>query len=110
MSRQIAWSQEARADVLRDAYYLADAANLTTSDRFLEAVEKAYKQLAVMPGLGVLRDYGNPALTGMRVWPVPKFPKYLIFYRATDETLEIIRVLHGARDLDAIFAPPSEDE
>jgi toxin ParE1/3/4 len=89
---------------------LAEEASLTTSDRFLEAVEKAYKRLAEMPGLGVLRDYGNPALSGMRVWPVPKFPKYLIFYRATDTELEILRVLHGARDLDAIFAPPQEDE
>ncbi len=89
---------------------MAEEASLTTSDRFLEAVEKAYKRLAEMPGLGVLRDYGNPALSGMRVWPVPKFPKYLIFYRATDTELEILRVLHGARDLDAIFAPPQEDE
>jgi|SRR5262245_36013299 toxin ParE1/3/4 len=29
--------------------------------------------------------------------------KYLIIYRVRDETVQILRVLHGARDLDALF-------
>ncbi len=29
---------------------------------------------------------------------------YLIFYRAASEGVEIVRVLHGARDLDALFS------
>lgn len=41
----------------------------------------------------------------MRVWSVRDFPKHLIFYRATDDRIEILRVLHGARDAAAIFEP-----
>ena len=37
------------------------------------------------------------------MWPIPRFEKYLIFYRFNDDTLEVIRVLHGARDLTRIF-------
>ena len=36
--------------------------------------------------------------------------KYLIIYRVRDETVQILRVLHGARDLDALFeADPLPD-
>jgi len=28
---------------------------------------------------------------------------YLLFYRHVDDTIELIRVLHGARDIDRLF-------
>jgi toxin ParE1/3/4 len=31
------------------------------------------------------------------------FGRYVIFYLAMPDGIEIVRVLHGARDLDAIF-------
>jgi plasmid stabilization system protein ParE len=64
--------------------------------------------LAATPGAGTPRDYDTPALAGLRMCPVPKFSKYLIFYLTTDKTVEIVRVLHGAQNLPAIFAPPEE--
>ena len=102
MSRKIIRHEAARRDLLDEAYYVAED-NLDVSDRFLQATEEAFRNLADMPGLGVRREYQRPALQGMRMWPVPGFPRHLIFYRATDDTLEIIRVLHGARDIAAIF-------
>jgi plasmid stabilization system protein ParE len=33
----------------------------------------------------------------------------LIFYIPLADGVEIVRVLHGARDLDALFNPDSED-
>ena len=35
----------------------------------------------------------------VRVWPVPGFRRFLIFYRVTENTLEVIRVSHSARDV-----------
>lgn len=35
------------------------------------------------------------------LWPVPRFENWLIFYRIDDETLTVVRVLHGARELPA---------
>jgi toxin ParE1/3/4 len=58
--------------------------------------------------MGAIRTYQNSGLGEMRMWPVPKFSKYLIFYRVFGSDLEILRVLHGAQDLQAIFAPPDE--
>lgn len=37
------------------------------------------------------------------MFPVKKFENYLIFYQATAEELLIVRVLHGARDMVALF-------
>lgn len=109
MSLKIIRSRQARTDVLNHAYYIAGTTNLNASDRFLKATEDAYKQLAEMPGMGAPRDYGNPVFAGMRMWPLPRYRKYLIFYRASEEELEILRVLYGAQNIQEIFAPP-EDE
>lgn len=56
-----------------------------------------------MPELGFLRAYGPRALREVRVWPVPGFPRFLIFYRVTAKTVEVIRVLHSARDVRRVL-------
>ena len=58
-----------------------------------------------MPGIGTLRDYGQPDLRGMRMWRVTKYPRFLIFYIATDTGLIILHVLNGFQDIEAIFNP-----
>lgn len=105
--REIVRRPEARDDILDAADHIA-IDSLNASDRFLLTTEKAIKLLAAMPGVGTPRDYDNPALAGLRMWPIPKFPKYLIFYLTTETTVEIVRVLHGAQNIQAIFAPPEE--
>jgi plasmid stabilization system protein ParE len=34
---------------------------------------------------------------------VKDFENYLVFYRSADPGIKVLRVLHGAQDLDAIF-------
>ena len=96
-------------DLIEIADYIAKG-SMNASDRFLQATEQAFKQLADMPGIGAIREYNNPTFIGMRMWPVPGFERYLIFYRATAERLDVLRVLHGARDLHAIFAPDEDED
>ena len=79
---------------------------MNASDKFLEAVKSTYQQIAAMPGIGSLRDYGRLDLSGMRAWRISKYPKYLIFYLATETEVVILRVLHGAQDIESIFNPP----
>jgi len=35
--------------------------------------------------------------------PVPGFDKILIFYKALPDCVEVLRVLHGARDIDGML-------
>jgi toxin ParE1/3/4 len=108
MSLKINVTTEAANDAISIAEFLAGRSSLNTSDKFLSATTQVYRLLADMPGLGSSRDYGQ-SFSGLRVWHVPNFPKYLIFYRATDTELTILRVLHGAQNITQIFSDPEED-
>ncbi len=71
--------------------------------RFLAAVEATLRILAENPELGPAREFDRSELLGLRFFPVKGFDKYLIFYRPFQRGIEVLRVLHGARDLGAIF-------
>jgi len=107
LSREVIRSATARSDIISEAYAIGER-DLNTSDRFLSAVEAAIRRLAEMPGLGTARPFTNPFLGELRMWPVPGFRKYLVFYRATDDVLEVVRVLHGARDVAALLEEDTE--
>jgi toxin ParE1/3/4 len=93
---------EARLDLLQHFVYIGEE-NLDAARRFLTAAQDACKLLARLPGAGALREFENPKLAGLRSWPIKGFENYLIFYLKTDTGIDIVRVLHGARDLDGIF-------
>ena len=101
----------ARADVQEQSFRIADD-NPDAARRFLAAVERTLALLAEMPRIGAPRPRLNPALRGLRVHPVRGFESHLIFYRPIRDGIELVRVLHHARDTKAILAaePDPEDE
>ncbi len=64
--------------------------------RFLVALDESVKQLLAQPELGRFRPEVKPEL---RSWAVEGFGNWIIFYRVDKESLRLVRVLHGARDL-----------
>jgi len=42
-------------------------------------------------------------LQGIRVTTVKSFRNYLLFYRPTESDLEVLTIIHGARDLPGIL-------
>ena len=91
------------------ATYIAED-NLDAAEGFLVAAEKTFQLLGRMPGIGKLCRFSNPQLSGIRQYPIKGFKNYLIFYRATDSEVEVLRVLHGARDLEAILDEDSTED
>ena len=71
--------------------------------RFLEAAEKAFHDLAMQPGLGIPEVCDSPHLAELRCWPIRGFEKHLIFYFPKPDGIEVIRVLHGSRDIQSIL-------
>jgi toxin ParE1/3/4 len=65
------------------------------AERFSAAVRQKCRILAENPRLGRARD---ELRKGLRSFPVGKF---LIFYRPLEDGIEVVRVLHGARDIEA---------
>jgi toxin ParE1/3/4 len=77
--------------------------NVETAIRFLDAFDAAIQLSAISPGIGSSCHFQNPLFEGIRVWPIGGFKNYLIFYRELSDEVEVVRVLHGARDLTSIF-------
>lgn len=97
------YSPKAEQDLNEIAQYILEN-NLEAALRFVDAVEKTCTELSEMPDMGHTFHARNPALKNMRIMRVSKvYSSYLIFYRQTKKGIEIIRILHGARDLPALF-------
>lgn len=95
-------------DLDDQAAYLAQEASLEVALRYYDAAAETFTFLARNPGVGALRESKDPAFVGIRVWRVNGFDKHLVFYRAVEDGIEIVRVLHGHRDLDSILGPESD--
>ena len=80
-----------------------DVHSESLSYRFYERFLDSARTLARSPELGERYPFCHPELEEMRVWRVSGFSNYLIFYRRKGDNLEILRVLHGARDYAALF-------
>jgi toxin ParE1/3/4 len=56
-----------------------------------------------MPGLGSPWASDNPAMQDVRTTTVRRFKKYVIFYRPVEGGIEVLHVLHGARDIRSLL-------
>ncbi len=96
----------ARADLLAQwDYYADEVGRPDLADRFVAQAEVTFKSLARTPGLGRPRRFRSPTVKNLHSRKVADFPKHLIFYRPLQEErgVEIVRVLHGARDLEVLL-------
>ncbi len=109
MTRRYQVLPAADRDLDDQAAYLAIEASLETALRFYDAASTSFDRIASMPGIGERWQSTNPRLTELRVWRVDGFQKHLIFYRLADDGVEIIRVLHGARDIDSVLESGHSD-
>lgn len=95
---------QATRDLSDIAVYLAEESGTDElAFRFLDAAETSFENLAAMPEMGVARSYSDSALADVRMWRVAGFPNHLIFYRPVEGGIEVIRVLHAKRDIEALF-------
>lgn len=109
MKLRLALKPQADRDIDNHFEYIAKD-NLEAAIGFYEAAFSSFDVLLRNPQLGPRRDFQNSLLKDIRLWFVKGFEKYLIFYRATDELVEIVRVLHSARDIDRILSGEGETE
>ena len=103
MRLTVIFDPAADQDIENEFNYLVDR-NIDVALRFFKAVGNTCDTIAEMPGMGSPRTFKNSHLKGVRMWAVKGFPKYLIFYLTTDEDITVLRVLHGARNIEHIFS------
>jgi toxin ParE1/3/4 len=100
-------SDQALLDLEILAIFLADQSTIEQALRFLDAAERAFSRLARMPQIAPIRFSHDSRLGELRIWPIPGFPNYLIFYRQTQDAVEVVRVLHARRDIGEILGEDS---
>ena len=86
----------AKADLVEIWDYIADDSE-NRADAFIETVNQKLTVLAERPNIGRARDELGK---NIRSFPVGR---YVIFYMPIQGGIDVVRVLHGARDLDISF-------
>jgi toxin ParE1/3/4 len=94
--REIRLANSAQLDLL-DIWRHESAKSTEIADRVIDEITSIYENLLTFPEMGRSRDALFP---GYRSFPKGQF---LVFYRLIPEGIEIIRVIHGARNLDELF-------
>jgi toxin ParE1/3/4 len=89
-------SQPAIRDLESISSYFADV-NVEAGEKFLQGFNKRCQQLTSFPNIG--RSYDDLQV-GLRGLPLEG---YIILYRATDNRIEIVRVVSGRQDLRSLF-------
>jgi len=83
--------------------HLAEDSGLGTAENFLACAEQSFEELAQTPLIGTPVEIRRTDLAGLRKWRVRNYENFLIFYVSLPGRLEIVRVIHGARDWAAIL-------
>jgi len=88
----------AETDIVEIWDYIADDSH-AAADRWVDRVDEQFSLLATQAMIGRSRDELAP---GIRSFPVGR---YVIFYVPLDDGIDVVRVLHSARDVEAFFNP-----
>jgi plasmid stabilization system protein ParE len=90
---------KADQDLEDQAFYLSTHTSPQIGHRFLVAAHDCFTRLAVQPGIGWQPRLRSSELTNVRIFSISGFEKILVFYRPIRKGVEILRVVHGSRNL-----------
>ena len=101
---KVLYRQAARDDVVRQFRCYLVTLNLPeVAVRFRTAVRQTVQSLRGHPLVGPRYRSGNPQLQTLRTWAVAGFEAIRIYYLLNEDTLRVIRILHGKRDVKRIL-------
>ena len=89
-----------RSDQLEIAEYYDAEGGQALGDRFINQCLLGFARLKEFPESGSRLRFNHPSLKNCRFILVPDFKKILIFYLNLPGRIEIIRLLHGSRDIE----------
>ena len=94
--KQYTLTEEADNDLIELWLHISQD-DLDVADRLLANFVKKFELLAAQPRMGRLRP---EFATHLRSFIEGR---YVIFYRLVPDGIEIVRIIHGARDMGTIF-------
>lgn len=103
MTAQYVVKPQADRDLDDYTEYLAEEASLDVALRFLDSAQSTFALLATRPKIGWRSRIKYPGLEELRVFRVSGFQEMLVIYRPLSRGVEVLRVVHGSRNLRALL-------
>ena len=94
---------KADQDLDDHAFYYATEASREIGHRFLVAVHETFTLLATQPQMGWHLKFRHPDVRELRVFRVSGFEKILILYLPVENGIEVLRVIHGSRNVQRLL-------
>ena len=96
MAKAPVLSDEAVSDLEEIWIYIASQ-SIRSADSFLDQLYNKCIEISELTGIGRKRDELFPGMLSLA------YKKYVIFFMRSGDVVEIVRILHGARDIPTIF-------
>jgi toxin ParE1/3/4 len=98
MKKRIHFSEFSKTDLKQIYRYIANDSPVRGRKLVVEITQYCEQTIAEYPQIGRVRSEIHPNLRSL------VFKRYVIFYREADAAIEIVRILHGSRDVDLAFS------
>jgi plasmid stabilization system protein ParE len=100
----VSYGQAAADDIVQQfRYYFVESDTPEIAVRFLDAVRRTVESLRLHPRAGPRYLSRDPQIRNLRSWPVAGFEAIRIYYSVDAEVIDIVRLLHGKRDVRNIL-------
>ena len=101
--------REEAVEDLREIVVPMAAKNPNRARRFSDGLNETLETLVTFPNMGSPRKLANVSIRELRMLPIKDFKMYLIWYHslASDDGVEVLRVLHHAQDAATLLAEDS---
>ena len=103
MTCEIRKKPQAERDIEECFVYIGED-NLDIAVHFLVAVEDSIEFISKNPFIGKSCEFKDSKIKNIRMMLVKDFHNYQIYYTIHEEIIEVIRLLHGARNLPDVFS------
>ena len=90
-------------DLDDQSYYYVIVASPEVGHRFLLAAHDTFSLLATQPDMGWDARLRHPGLKSLRLFRVKGFERILVLYLPMHDGVEVLRLVHGSRDLQALL-------
>ena len=90
-------------------HYVAEG-GLDLGQKFLVAIERAFETISTYPEIGTCVELADARLSSVRSIEVPTFHAYRVYYLPRSVAIDVLCVLHSARDVDGILSDEVQNE
>jgi plasmid stabilization system protein ParE len=106
LKRRLIYLESAKHDLVGILRYIAgESRSISIAQQFVGLLRQKCRDLADLPGrVGRPRPELRPDICSFA------FRGYVIFFRYTSETLEIVNILEGHRDIASHFDDPAQNQ